>query len=358
MHGEDVKNLADELLEADRVVTEQLVGLRWVAPTRALLNSSAVRGGIGLHSAGGLGGTASSRNCNSVHEDTNSSKNNNKIDRSELIHEGGRVRKEKVRRMLKMLRNQASFLVTSSSEDDTDRDNEILHALQVNTNEDMEHLLGYFYSASGDGNEEMYIFFSSFLFFFHSLTLSTHLHFIHTRYEEDETIEMGHLGLLVDNDDVVKTIREYMDEKNEMMETTTDALLTATKKASENGTKSGEKNNAAQNTRTRRDDAFWESAANVIPPRTIRVWNALKRGMEKYISTLKARSDLLGEVESLQTQNAELKGLLSQYLSADVNRDLQVPPARTIRLSVGGQRLGSRKNKKRSGGGASRGSKR
>ena len=215
--------------------------------------------------------------------------------------------------MLKMLRKQASFLNTSTSMDNVARqDNEILHALQVNTNEDMEHLLGYFYSPEGDGNEEM--------------------------YEEDETIEMGHLGLLVENDNVVKTIREYMDEKNEMMETTTDALLTATKKASKtNENENGEKNVASQNTtRKRRDEAFWESASNVIPPRTVRVWNALKQGLEKYNSILKSRSDLLVEVESLSTQNAELKGLLSQYLSADVNRDLKVPPARTIRLAVGG----------------------
>ena len=70
------------------------------------------------------------------------------------------------------------------------------------------------------------------------------------------------------------------------------------------------------------------------------MWNALKQGLEKYNSILKSRSDLLVEVESLSTQNAELKGLLSQYLSADVNRDLKVPPARTIRLAVGSNKSG------------------
>ena len=101
-------------------------------------------------------------------------------------------------------------------------------------------------------------------------TLITHTRTLN-RYEEDETIEMGHLGLLVDHDDVVKTIREYMDEKNEMMETTADALLTATKAtAASNENENGEKNAASQNTRKRRDDAFWESASNVIPPRGVR----------------------------------------------------------------------------------------
>ena len=62
------------------------------------------------------------------------------------------------------------------------------------------------------------------------------------------------------------------------------------------------------------------------------MWSALEDGLVKYNEVLKARSDLMDDVTSLQTQNAELKNLLSQYLSAPVNEELHVPPTQVIQI--------------------------
>ena len=72
--------------------------------------------------------------------------------------------------------------------------------------------------------------------------------------------------------------------------------------------------------------------ANVVPPKTVRVWNALSKAMEKYEGVVKERSAAINEVRSLEQQNAELKQLMNQYLSADVNDELHVPPTQVIRL--------------------------
>ena len=55
--------------------------------------------------------------------------------------------------------------------------------------------------------------------------------------------------------------------------------------------------------------------------------------MEKYENVVKERSAAIEEVQSLENQNAELKKLMNQYLSADVNDELHVPPTQVIRLN-------------------------
>ena len=48
--------------------------------------------------------------------------------------------------------------------------------------------------------------------------------------------------------------------------------------------------------------------------------------LAKYGDMLKDRSNALDDCDQLRAQNSELKTLLHQYMSADINRDLQIPP--------------------------------
>merc|ERR1740130_1198411 len=84
------------------------------------------------------------------------------------------------------------------------------------------------------------------------------------------------------------------------------------------------------------ETVFWKQMANAIPERTTRVWLALEAGLQRYNQVLHDRSNLITEVETLREQNDELKGLLNQYLGAEVNAQLQVPPTQMIRLDTGG----------------------
>ena len=60
--------------------------------------------------------------------------------------------------------------------------------------------------------------------------------------------------------------------------------------------------------------------------------DALSKAMEKYEGVVKERAAAIDEVHSLEQQNAELKKLMNQYLSADVNDELHVPPTQVIRV--------------------------
>jgi len=77
--------------------------------------------------------------------------------------------------------------------------------------------------------------------------------------------------------------------------------------------------------------AYWQRLVDTVPPRTVRVWRVLEQALLKYVSVLQQRTKAMSEVSQLKAQNAELKGLLQQYLGAKVNQELQVPPTQTIR---------------------------
>ena len=76
---------------------------------------------------------------------------------------------------------------------------------------------------------------------------------------------------------------------------------------------------------------YWQQLVDTVPPRTVRVWRVLEQALLKYVSVLQRRTKAMSEVSQLKAQNAELKGLLQQYLGAKVNQELQVPPTQTIR---------------------------
>jgi dynein regulatory complex protein 1 len=60
------------------------------------------------------------------------------------------------------------------------------------------------------------------------------------------------------------------------------------------------------------------------------VWSALERGLERYREVLARRRDALDETRRLGEQNAELRALLNQYLSSQINAELQVPPTALV----------------------------
>ncbi len=83
------------------------------------------------------------------------------------------------------------------------------------------------------------------------------------------------------------------------------------------------------------DGQFWGDMAQVLPDSHERVWSALLEGLEGYHSTLAERAKLIEDTDALQQQNVELRMLLSQYMQARINRELQIPP--TLMLPVPAQ---------------------
>uniref|UniRef100_UPI003AAAFB60 dynein regulatory complex protein 1 n=1 Tax=Centroberyx gerrardi TaxID=166262 RepID=UPI003AAAFB60 len=81
------------------------------------------------------------------------------------------------------------------------------------------------------------------------------------------------------------------------------------------------------------DAAYWESMANVIPDAKLKLWDALQNGLEKYDDVLTERSELITETEGLQQQNAELRFLLQQSLNSKVSAELEIPPTQVMQLA-------------------------
>lgn len=79
---------------------------------------------------------------------------------------------------------------------------------------------------------------------------------------------------------------------------------------------------------------FWQHIVDVLPALHVRTWQGLLDGLKKYKEVLTDRSELLDETDGLRSQNAELKMLLQQYLSADVNRELLIPPSDVLTQHV------------------------
>ena len=75
-----------------------------------------------------------------------------------------------------------------------------------------------------------------------------------------------------------------------------------------------------------REKEYWVRMSNVISEKMVRVWKALETNLQTYHTLLGQRVDGLQAVDSLRTQNQELRTLLNQYLSSSINEELQVPP--------------------------------
>ncbi|XP_075719909.1 dynein regulatory complex protein 1 [Rhinoderma darwinii] len=80
------------------------------------------------------------------------------------------------------------------------------------------------------------------------------------------------------------------------------------------------------------DAAYWSTAAQVIPQSRLKVWDALESAMEKYYDVLTCRSQLITETSSLRQQNAELRMLLHQYLNSRINAELEIPPTQILQV--------------------------
>jgi hypothetical protein len=83
-------------------------------------------------------------------------------------------------------------------------------------------------------------------------------------------------------------------------------------------------------TRAQLESAFWQRQADAVGAKPTRAWFALERGLRGYLRSLKKRKETLETAFSLQKQNDELRGLLRQYLGADINDELLVPPSALI----------------------------
>mmetsp|Transcript_21133 Transcript_21133/g.39269 ORF Transcript_21133/g.39269 Transcript_21133/m.39269 type:complete len:795 (+) Transcript_21133:292-2676(+) len=402
MHREEVLEQVNKLLAADRIITEQQLGLQWVAPNPKLFechsgmftstvtskssNSTAQRGqdekaseqaisavqsstsnstaiGITTSSSTTTLGSISESSCprqgkvqgnggeagkdsddansklsgatapgNEGHATNGPEKNSSaaspavgphgtaleELDFLTAAAYRSKVKAAKVKRMIELLCAEANFLIDPAvrdtiKDDKSDAANgeaavSILKALSVETEGDMSSLLGFFYEKVDDDEEDAFALERAF----------------------DKESETRALGLLVKPDQVVKVIRQFVNERSSTGENDPTKVQTTRRKKRDDRLDEEQRASDARRERDRLEEIeYWSRLVDVVPDRTIRVWEALEQALERYNGVLVERAASIQQVASLRSQNDELKGLLNQYLESDVVKNLVVPPLDT-----------------------------
>uniref|UniRef100_A0A0X3NRT0 Uncharacterized protein n=3 Tax=Schistocephalus solidus TaxID=70667 RepID=A0A0X3NRT0_SCHSO len=81
------------------------------------------------------------------------------------------------------------------------------------------------------------------------------------------------------------------------------------------------------------DRQYWmKYVGNLVSEPKQKMWSALLTSLDRYRTLLKSRSKLIIDNEGLRSQNAELKHLLEEYLRSKVNLEMEVPPGNTLAL--------------------------
>lgn len=84
---------------------------------------------------------------------------------------------------------------------------------------------------------------------------------------------------------------------------------------------------------TQHRDDYWTHLAHIHPDLHGRIWDAVHDGLEKYEEVLHKRQTAIERADELEVQNAELKQLLQQYMTSDVNKALVIPPTAVLTQS-------------------------
>ncbi|KAI8819451.1 sperm tail-domain-containing protein [Fimicolochytrium jonesii] len=82
---------------------------------------------------------------------------------------------------------------------------------------------------------------------------------------------------------------------------------------------------------------YWHHMANVIDDETQRVWTTTQTALQAYNAELIARHAAIQDISLIQQQNNELKNLLRGYMGARVNDELCVPPTKVLMVQAGGE---------------------
>lgn len=344
MHEEEVKDLVDQLLKADKIITEQQLGYAWKAPDmNSLKQILGKHGGLVMNSA--LGGGL----VDEEEEQKKDEKEENAInedDKEETYEDKQKkIAGYKVRSVLKILASEAGFMINSEvrksienmpdEEADFAKAEAILKALGVKNEEKLTALVNYFFKDSKFGQE---------------------LQQTDTEFEEEGDYEKE-LSLLLKNgpeevvnlkdmirpEDVITAVKAYMEDMSVETGPVAGAAAAVSSSASGSSKAAQEEARIAQK-RLQSMRNYWTQLSQVVNDDTVAVWKQLETDCLKLKEMLSYRTQTIAEVDSLTQRNAELKSLLNQYLGdKQANSSLVIPPEMTLKFKDISSRQNARK---------------
>jgi len=279
MHKGEIVNMVNRLLAADKCIEEQQMGLQWKEPDSSLFECY-------------------SSSFTTIQTSPQEQQPEQQSEKQVVTRT--RVADAKVTYMLEMLSAETGFLVddTPGLDNQEEYANAILKAINVEDEDDIQKLLGYFFEKVDDDEEDAFAF-----------DLAT-----------DKKSKLQTLGLKIKPDQIVTVLTTFANErsKGELNPKQN------TKKMDTQGQIERQKRDSKE------EIEYWDRLADIVPERTCRIWTALESGLQKYTTVLIQRSEQVEEVHTLTRQNEELKRLLNQYLGSKVVQDLIIPPTQTL----------------------------
>lgn len=311
MNEEEVRNLVHKVLSIDSIIHKQQLGLPWSPPDTTFMSgqgpllpatSEKQKSAITVAKEV-LTSVVKAKQDESQDQETGED-DKPKVSEGKLsigtvksllellCDEAGFLVEEKLNKLLQPLQNEERSLIKLDA---------IFKALNIESEDDVNKIAAFFYQyrekCGGQEEED-------------SASSSS------TDKEIRSTVgEKKH----VDPDEVLKILKSFVQEH----------IKPAKDKSKHAGTK------VARSTTDRNasmDEQFWLSMANIIPGKKMKMWDALTQALEKYHRVLTERDGRIKETDSLRQQNGELRMLLHQYLTSEVNQELEIPPTRVLQL--------------------------
>ncbi|CAL8315148.1 unnamed protein product [Boreogadus saida] len=306
MKEEEVRELAERVLDIDRLLHEQQLGLVWERPTvPPELSPSPPRGparadsavgpssrAVGVRSAGAHGEACSDGGPSSATGDSAGG----------AAGEGGRgrVSADTVKKLLQLLCDEAGFLIESK-----------LLTLMSPLDKDHQSLIkldSIFSSLGVESKDDVYRLAEFFSNYRHRPTQQADAEGFRT----SSTFDLLH------PDEVLAALKAFTAQYRRPRERSDPQQHSSALTGAPEGPDQA---------------AFWESLANVLPESKLKIWTALDGALEKYHAVLTERSQLFRDTQDLKRQNSELRMLLHQSLNAKVNTELVIPPDRMMKMA-------------------------
>ncbi|KAJ3303604.1 hypothetical protein HDV03_003681 [Kappamyces sp. JEL0829] len=328
MNEEEAKEIMRKVLQADKIIYEQQLGLKWEPPAEDLFRNIDP---LFFHTAS-VNGPQNLKEAEAAFENSMSAKPGGELDAKDSLlakFQEYKGQSKTMKKTLELLCNEAGFLVEDKlqkllaplhkDEQSLMRLDSIFKALGVETLDDIERLTSYFVKEED----------------------STNIQNRAKMINEDKAV-------LIHPNDVVKALRKFVDTSRTMVK----KLDVAASQAAEREGQIIEENEedlahlaqdyneeaevVLQTAKTQNlQKDYWNRMANVINDKSYRTWTAVYKGMEKYHLLLTQRWQTSQKIASMEQQNAELKSLLRQYMGARINDELQVPPTQIMLAQAG-----------------------
>ncbi|KAI8832029.1 sperm tail-domain-containing protein [Chytridium lagenaria] len=339
MNEELTKELMRKVLQADRIIHEQQLGLNWTPPDESVLEEAPLGNACVTATAAEEDHSmeiAATITAEGLFDDQ-AQPDKTKESLATKFKDHNRYSKN-MKRMLELLCNEAGFLVEDKlqkllaplhrDEQSLMKLDSIFKALRIETVEDIEKLTSYFVARETEpvesGNEPT----------LESQRPGTAIDSNHHHDDVENTT-------LIHPNDVVKAIRRFVEDQK--AERQSDVAKRRVKPISKDGgvfdmngeafggnmsdsdhATSPSPNPTTHKSKSELQRAYWLKMSNILDDKSYRIWTVSRlRRHGKIQHLLSQRWDITQEITSIRSQNDELKSLLRQYMSAKVNDELQ-----------------------------------